>query len=343
MIDHMASDGWLEAGYQYVSIDDCWMAVTRDENNDLAANAERFPHGIAWLADYAHQRGVKLGIYNDYGTFTCASYPGSEGHLKRDARTFAKWKVDMLKMDGCSSTNVDKADAYPAMAHFLNKTGRPILYECSWPAYDKDMDYSELPESCNMWRNWGDIRANWETLREITNVWGEHSNWGKYAGPGHWNDPDQLLIGISPRSWAVGYTPAESRTQMGIWSILGAPLFMSNDLRSIPEFARNILQNKEVISVDQDELGKAGRRITPSENDGSIWVKELSRGEYAVALFNRGEVKRDIVVKFSLFCTTRKFAIRDLWAHRDLGVYQDEFATVGVEPHDTIMIRLTPT
>ena len=124
-----------------VNIDDCWMTHDRDENGRLYPDPERFPHGIKWLADYAHSKGVKLGIYNDYGTKTCGGYTGSEGYLQRDAQTFAEWEVDYLKMDGCYSELLDQGDAYPAMTRFLNETGRKIVYSCSWPAYDQEMDY----------------------------------------------------------------------------------------------------------------------------------------------------------------------------------------------------------
>ena len=150
-----------------VNIDDCWMTHDRDENGRLYPDPERFPHGIKWLADYAHSKGVKLGIYNDYGTKTCGGYMGSEGYLQKDAQTFAEWEVDYLKMDGCYSQLLDQNDAYPAMTRFLNETGRKIVYSCSWPAYDMAMDYAPLPPNCNLWRNWDDIECNWRSIKSI--------------------------------------------------------------------------------------------------------------------------------------------------------------------------------
>lgn len=127
MIDRFHDDGWTKFGYEYICIDDCWMGKGRDANGEIYPDPERFPHGIKWLADYAHSKGVKLGIYNDYGTLTCGGYTGSEGYLVRDAKTFASWGVDMLKMDGCYSNIRDQSDGYPAMMHFLNATGRTIM------------------------------------------------------------------------------------------------------------------------------------------------------------------------------------------------------------------------
>jgi alpha-N-acetylgalactosaminidase len=342
MIDHLAGDGWLEFGYEYINIDDCWMGKGRDANGKIYADQKRFPHGIAWLADYAHKKGVKLGIYNDYGTLTCGGYTGSEGYLRVDAHTFAEWKVDMLKMDGCYSHTLDMADSYPAMMHFLNETGRPIMYSCSWPAYDQKMNYGPLPPHCNLWRNYGDIQGNWNSVKNIMDKWGNTPEWIPYAGPGHWNDPDQLVIGMQKNAWTATLNAAESRTQMSIWSILAAPLIMSNDLRNISTWAKEVLTNKEVIAVDQDKLGKQGRRVTEAGNDAAVWVRELEKGEYAVALQNRGDSTRDITVKFNSFTTSSRLKLRDLWQHKDIGEYTSEYTASSVPAHDVVFFRATP-
>ena len=179
-----------------INIDDCWMTHDRDANGKLYPDPQRFPHGIKYLADYAHSKGVKLGIYNDYGKHTCGGYTGSEGYLLDDARTFAEWEVDYLKMDGCYSELLDQHDAYPAMARFLNETGRKIVYSCSWPAYDLDMDYAPLPPNCNLWRNWDDIECNWRSIKSIMDKFGNNTKWAEYAGPGHWNDADMIVAGL---------------------------------------------------------------------------------------------------------------------------------------------------
>ena len=337
MIDRLAADGWLEAGYNSINIDDCWSAKDRDENGELYPDQERFPHNITWLANYAHSKGVKLGIYNDYGTLTCAGYPGSEGYLNRDAKTFAKWGVDMLKMDGCYSNTLDLPDAYPGMAHFLNNTGRQILYSCSWPAYNMDMDYEPLPEHCNMWRNYYDIAATWYSVNGIIEKWGSTPEWAKYAGPGHWNDPDQLMIGLKGGE----LNEVESKTQFAIWAIVAAPLIMSNDLRHIEPWAVKILQNKEVIAVSQDKLGKQGIRITPTTEDKSVWYRELENGEYAVALFNRGSSAADITANFSEFLPSTTWKLRDLYEHQDLGTFTGSYTAKNVPAHGTVILRLT--
>lgn len=339
MIDRIAEDGWLDAGYEYVNIDDCWMGKGRDVNGELYPDQSRFPHNITWLSRYAHSRGVKLGIYNDYGTLTCGGYTGSEGYLRIDAETFAKWEVDMLKMDGCNSELLNQRDGYPAMSYFLNRTGRPIMYSCSWPAYDSEMDYSPLPEFCNLWRNYGDITSTWPVVLAVINKWGNTPEWAKYAGPGHWNDPDQLMIGLKGGK----ITQIEAETQMAIWSIVAAPLIMSNDLREIEDWAKEILQNKEVIAVDQDVLGIQGFRLTDKDEDKQIWYRQLSNDNWAVALFNRGESPVDITVAFKDFQNkASSFKLRDLYQKKDLGTFQDTYTGSKIPAHGVVFLRLSP-
>jgi hypothetical protein len=341
IIDHLDSDGWVDAGYEYMSIDDCWMGPGRDANGELYADKAKFPHGMAWLVDYAHKHRVKLGIYLDYGSQTCAGYTGSKGFLRRDAHTIAKWKVDMVKVDGCYSNSLDKADGFPSMTHFLNETGRPILYLSEWPFYVPSVDYALLPKHMNAWRCWTDIGGNLASVRSVFDMWGNHPEWAPYAGPGGWNDPDQLVIGIN-NYWSSGINEPESRSQMSIWSIIAAPLMMSNDLPNLAQWQRDILLNKEVIAIDQDPLGKQGIRLTKSGEQLQIWSRTLQNGDKAVALFNRGEANASITLPFAILGSEKTYSIRDLWLHRDLGSFTDKFVSNPVLPHDTVLLRLKP-
>ena len=135
MADRLVNDGYLAAGYEYIIVDDCWLSMSRDSQNRLQPDPKRFPSGIRALADYVHSLGLKFGIYEDYGTKTCGGYPGSIDHLELDAKTFAEWTVDYLKLDGCYADIKSMEDGYPLMGKYLNETGRPIVYSCSWPAY----------------------------------------------------------------------------------------------------------------------------------------------------------------------------------------------------------------
>jgi alpha-N-acetylgalactosaminidase len=246
----------------------------------------------------------------------------------------------MLKMDGCHSQLLDMADAYPAMSFFLNATRRPIVYSCSWPAYDEAMDYAQLPPFCNMWRNWDDIACNWPSVLSVIDKWGNATEWVQWAGPGHWNDPDQLMIGMTQNRWVTGITVAEQRTQFALWAIVAAPLFISADMRYVPDDSKAILLNAEIIAVDQDPLGRQGTRITPWGVDATVWVRPLADGGFALALFNRGDEARDIRARFSAFTDIATFAIRDLYKHQDLGVFTNSFTASNVAPHDTVILRL---
>ncbi|XP_043380509.1 alpha-N-acetylgalactosaminidase isoform X5 [Chelonia mydas] len=261
MADKMAEDGWKELGYKYVNLDDCWSAKERDSQGRLQPDPDRFPSGIKALADYVHSKGLKFGIYSDMGNYTCNGYPGTTlDTIDTDAKTFAEWEVDMLKLDGCYSNSSVKAIGYPKMSIALNKTGRPIAYSCSWPAYEGGLppkvNYTVLGEICNLWRNFGDIQDSWESVVNIIEWYGNNQDkLQPAAGPGRWNDPDMLIIGN------FGLSYEQSKVQMALWAILAAPLFMSSDLRTISEDAKYILQNKLLIYINQDSLGIQGQRI----------------------------------------------------------------------------------
>ncbi|KAK8812474.1 hypothetical protein WA158_007708 [Blastocystis sp. Blastoise] len=338
--DVMARDGYLDAGYNRINIDDCWATHERDADHTLVADPERFPHGMKALGDYIHSKNIYFGIYNDFGTLTCEGYPGSEGYLIKDAQTFASWGVDALKMDGCYSQVLDHPDAYPGMSYFLNATGRPILFSCSWPAYAGAKDnyhyYELLRKHCNLWRNYNDIRATWASIHDIMKMFGDLPYWRQFAGPGHWNDPDMIVIGMEN-----GLNEQESRSQLAIWSILAAPLYMTNNIRNITSWAKEILLNKEVIAIDQDPLGQQGYRLT-GDIAAQVWIRELVNGEYAIALLNNSDKPIDISAKFADFSKEESFVLRDLWNHKDLGLFKESFEQKNIDPHDTYIVRAVP-
>ncbi|KFD47961.1 hypothetical protein M514_11138 [Trichuris suis] len=299
MADRMVEDGYLAAGYNFVNIDDCWMKMTRTADGRLEADADRFPSGIRSLAEYMHRRGLKLGIYADFGKKTCAGFPGSMDYLKLDAATFASWNVDMLKLDGCAVNVQLMAKGYPEMGLYLNQTKRPIVYSCSWPFYEtyKGMEpnYTAVAESCNLWRSYNDIDLSWRSVLSIID-WMD-KNQDKIipaVGPGRWNDPDMLIIG-TPQ-----LTIDQAKVQMALWSIWASPLIMSNDLRFITKANRDILLNRKVIAVDQDPLGIMGR-LVHKVSFVSIYLKPITpvnkQGDtsFAIAFFNRHPTDKAIV------------------------------------------------
>ncbi|KAK4830202.1 hypothetical protein QYF61_009269 [Mycteria americana] len=271
MADRLAEDGWRELGYKYINIDDCWSAKQRDAAGRLVPDPQRFPRGIKALADYVHARGLKLGIYGDLGTLTCGGYPGTTlDYVEQDAQTFAEWGVDMLKLDGCYSSREEQAEGYPEMARALNSTGRPIVYSCSWPAYQGGLppkvNYTVLAEVCNLWRNYDDIQDSWDSVLSILDWFSANQDvLQPAAGPGHWNDPDMLIIGN------FGLSYEQSRSQMALWTVMAAPLLMSTDLRTISPSAKEILQNRLMIQINQDPLGIQGRRIVKVRGKADVF------------------------------------------------------------------------
>ncbi|NXE83637.1 AGAL galactosidase, partial [Cochlearius cochlearius] len=358
MADVMAAEGWRDAGYEFICIDDCWMAPTRDEHGRLQADPKRFPSGIRKLADYVHSKGLKLGIYSDVGNKTCAGFPGSYNHYDLDAQTFAFWGVDLLKFDGCNSDTLELlAEGYRRMSLALNKTGRSIVYSCEWPFYLRPFqqpNYTEIKQYCNHWRNFYDVYDSWSSIKSILAWTALHQDSiVKIAGPGGWNDPDmamllgvfvflsQLVIGNFGLSWD------QAVTQMAMWAIMAAPLFMSNDLRHISPEAKWLLQNKEVIAINQDLLGKQGYRITKDKNF-ELWERPLSGRAYAMAVLNQQEIGGPQNFTFSLTflgnglaCNPACSIRQVLPASRDWGVYSwVSSLSVEVNPTGTVLMKV---
>lgn len=370
MADRMAADGWKEAGYEFVLIDDCWQAERRTPGGALQPNATRFPHGIAWLADYVHAKGLKLGIYSDYGTKSCGGYPGSEGHLQQDADTFASWGVDSLKFDGCYSNVSSQPAAYGEMSQYLNETGRPILFSCSWPAYWNfqnppfPTNYTLVAEQCNLWRLWDDIQDEWSSVEGIISYWANKASvLVPAAGPGHWNSPDQLIIGDTALSNATLMW-----TQMAMWSMFASPMYMSNDLRNISDTATAILQHQGALAISQDPLGVQASSVllqppttrggawstARSSRGGTIgppdlaaptaWHRPLANGDVAVALFNSYPYSSSVQVQVplpSVGVAGGCASAVDVYTGESLGrVNGDIHHTLGM--HETVLLRLTP-
>lgn len=335
MADKLVSEGYRDVGYQYVNIDDCWMAMERDSNGSLVADPDRFPSGIKALADYVHSKGLKLGIYEDFGTKTCGGYPGSKFYLQKDAETFASWGVDMLKLDGCYTDTADMDEGYPLMEFYLNRTGRPILYSCSWPAYivgHSIPDYKKIAKFCNIWRNYGDIDDSWGSVKSIISFYGnDEGNFSQVAGPGNFNDPDMLIIG----DYGLSYD--EQRAQMALWAIMASPLFMSNDLAHVPAESKALLQNRKAIAVNQDPLGKQGTRLY-TMGKVEIWSKPLSGGSFAFAFLNlqSGGYPREVSVPVTKLGSSdlQAYMITDVFSGAKMGVFK---------PHDMFNTTVNPS
>jgi alpha-galactosidase len=323
--DAMVSSGMKAAGYEYVNIDDCWQGQ-RDVTGHILPN-RRFPDMKA-LAGYVHSKGLKLGIYSSPGPKTCGGYEGSYGHEEQDAQTYAAWEIDFLKYDLCSLEGKgDQVAAFRKMGEALKRTGRPILYSLCQYGMEGVWKWGRSVGG-NMWRTTDDIRDNYYSM-----IFFGFSQNGleNFAGPGAWNDPDMLEIGNK------GMNEDESKTHMSLWSILAAPLLAGNDLSKMSPSTLAILTNSEVVQVDQDSAGVQGRRIRqvgPLE----IWMKPLTDGSKAVGLFNSDWGSMPMTVNFREIGLGTSVTVRDLWAHKDLGVFHENF-TATVPKHGVVMIK----
>jgi alpha-galactosidase len=347
--DEMIANGMRDAGYTYIVLDDTWSAMERDANGDLQAHPQKFPSGMKALGDYLHAKGFKFGIYNCAGTKTCAGYPGGWGHEFQDAKKYAEWGVDYLKYDWCNTGTADARDAYTRMSAALKAAGRPIVFSlCEW-GRSKPWEWAQ--NVGHLWRTTGDILDCYDCKQQWAQGWkvildqqyslvqpADNGEQGlaKFAGPGHWNDPDMLEVGRS------GLTFAESRAHFSLWCMLAAPLMAGNDVRHMTPEIRAVLTDRDVIAIDQDALGKQGWRFR-AETGREIWLKQLSDGAWAVCLLNTGETAADLSIDFPHVWqfSAGKFSIRDLWAKKDVGTTEEIFAA-HIESHDVALLRLTP-
>ncbi len=343
----LVSTGLAAAGYDTVTTDDCWMAQTRAADGSLQADPDKFPHGMAWLGEQIHALGLKFGIYEDEGTHTCGGYPGSWGHEVQDANTFADWKVDYVKLDGCNVPDVPSEStvdtykkAYDTFSAALVATGRDIVFSNSTPAYfqggpDWYQSIENSTHNSNLWREGTDV-----VLAQGSNKWASILNnysynvpLGRYAGPGHWNDPDFLIAGDD------GLSNDEIQSQMSLWAEMAAPLISSTDLTHLSPAALAVLSNRDVIAVDQDKAGVQGS-IVAQTADYDVLAKPLSNGDVSVVLFNKSSAGRTIsTTAGTVGLSGGPYQLRNL-------VTKARTASTGViaasvPPHGTVMYRVS--
>ncbi|HQU72002.1 MAG TPA: glycoside hydrolase family 27 protein [Calditrichia bacterium] len=347
--DAFVEFGYKEAGYQYIVLDDGWMAMERDADGNLQADPQKFPGGMKALADYIHSKGLKFGLYNCAGSKTCAGYPGSRGHEYQDARKYAEWGVDFLKYDWCNTENLNAKGAYQTMRDALYAAGRPVVFSiCEWGT---DQPWTWGAEMGHLWRTSGDIVNCWDC--EIG-----HGNWSsrgvwpiirlregirRFSGPGHWNDFDMMEVGN-------GMSAAEDRVHFAMWAMLASPLIMGNDVRSASPETVKTLTNKAVIAVNQDKLG-AMAFLFSDEGDFEVWAKPLAGEEWALVFVNMSEESRKLDFDWGkhpledglhhrrVQLDKEPYAVRDLFKHRDIGTTATGLKAT-VPAHDLVMVRL---
>jgi alpha-galactosidase len=362
--DSMVSSGMKDLGYQYINIDDLWQLPDRDQNGKIQINKEKFPFGIKAVADYVHSKGLKLGIYSDAANLTCGGVAGSYGYEEQDARDFADWGIDLLKYDYCNAPpSRDTAiTRYKRMADALKKTGRSIVFSiCEWgeggiPPHGqaggrKPYEWAASVGG-NYWRTTLDIRNVWlldvynASSNSIMQILDMNAPLADYAGPGRWNDPDMLVVGIDPNKSTVvnhsgtkGCTLEEYRSHMSLWCLMAAPLLAGNDIRNMNSDIKEILMNREIIAVNQDQLGRQAKKIR-DDGESEVFAKPLADGSWAVGLLNRNDTA-DINIRadWKELGITGEWNVRDLWKHISLGQYSDNFS-IAVKPHQCVVVRI---
>ena len=340
--DNLVATGMKDAGYIYVNIDDTWEAE-RDATGILHTNS-KFPDMKA-LADYVHSKGLKIGIYSGPGTKTCGGFAASLGHEEQDAKMYADWGIDYLKYDLCSfipdvmekQEPHDKAAqmrlmiaAYTKMGKALKATGRPIVFSLCQYGWDAPWEWAPALGG-NSWRTTGDISADWDRIYAILS---QQDGLAKYAGPGHWNDPDMLEVGNGK------LTLRENRSHFSMWAILAAPLLAGNDLPNMKPEIKAILTNHDVIAINQDSLGKQGTRAY-SDGEVEVWTRQLSGGALAVAVLAAGD-NRFSTHPFHL--DLARLGLhgpqegKDLWTGKAITLTDQ--MPIEIASHDTLLVRI---
>jgi alpha-galactosidase len=339
--------GLNKLGYDYVNIDDCWMQATRDAQGNLQVDTTRFPHGLKWLGDYIHSKGLKFGIYEDAGYETCQGAAGSYGHFAQDAKQFASWGVDYVKLDYCNQpldqfpgkTQAQVAQiVYGEASQALLHSGRPMVFSESAPAYvccsgaNFDNELSWISTTGNLWRFGSDIYDAWPSI--LTNFDQDNTpGLAALAGPGHWNDADMFEIGNG------GLTLTEEQTQFTLWSEMASPLLLSTDLAKLSPAELAIVGNKDVIAVDQDPLGAQGT-IVQSGSGYDVLAKPLEGGDVSVVLFNRGNTARTITTTASAvgLPTGAPYQLENLVSKQK--TVSDGVISANLAPHATVIYRV---
>lgn len=354
-IDAMEKAGLKEAGYVYVNLDDGWQRYKGSrEDHPLEYDPVKFPNGIKAVADYAHSKGFKLGIYSGPGVDTCAGYTGSEGHAEEDAKMFASWGIDHLKYDSCCSHQTEPQSAVQQvhldMSKALIATNRSIVFHACHCGWANVWEWAAL-EGANQWRIGQDISDdfNYPGNREkyyfdVLDMIDHGNNITQYSGPGHWNDYDMLIVGLNGESKQLvgtGASDLEYRTHFSLWSIVNSPLLIGANIDKLSKFDLETLTNKEIIELNQDLLGQPATVQWENQNKTlQIYAKSMKDGSLAIALLNRGsetayitvDMRRDLTVPWDVY------RMRDLWKHKDLGPYDIPYTT-EVRSHEAKVYR----
>ena len=337
--DKMVELGLRDAGYEYLVIDDCWSEMERDPETDrLVPDHIKFPHGMKYVADYVHSKGLKFGMYSDAGVYTCAMYPASFDREYLDAKTFAEWGADYLKYDYGNKPDDIRGDVlYRRMALALRQSGRDIVFSaCQWGC---DEPHQWIRSAgADLYRSTGDILDSFESMKKIA-----LSQIDKLccAGPGLWNDTDMLTVGMHGNGnvGRGGCTDMEYRTEFALWCMIQSPLMIGADLRKLDETSLALLKNPYLIRINQDEDGRPPYVLHGAVDEENFTLcKLLTDNEIAILMVNLTE--RTIKMRFLMedmgipVHTRLGLAMTDAYTGENLGVKREIFFK-DIAPHDS--------
>lgn len=349
----MIDSGLHDVGFEYVNLDDCWGAMERDVNNNIQPDPDRFPSGMKAMADWLHSKGLKFGLYTSMGDHTCnrggrpKNIPGSFGHYKEDAATFASWGMDYVKVDWCGGQLTNAEKQHTEFSQGLNATGRPIWLElCRGYSYNPIPDY--VAKVAQSWRTTGDHQDEWRNTAKVIKSFMQPSNPGV---PHAWNYGDFLMTGgpgcnVNDTLHCPRSTDTEYRTSFSVWSISGSPLIVSTDIRNLTAVMKQCLLNKEAITINQDYRAPSGKLIGKWKCSGGadncpIFGRHLSDGSKAAVLINLDSAHHNITLPFAwLGFNSTSAKVRNVLQQKDIGVFKDQF-TVSLEKHESAFIHVT--
>jgi len=338
--DAMVDLGLKDAGYEYLVIDDCWSERDRDPvTGKIVPDKVKFPHGMKYVSDYVHSKGLKFGMYSCAGTRTCANYPGSFGHEYLDAETFAEYGVDYLKYDFCYKPDSGNGPLlYRKMGMALRACGREILYSaCNWGR--DDVHKWIRSAGAHIYRSTGDINDSFPSVKKISMSQIENL---AYSGPGCFNDIDMLIVGMYGKGNVAvsGCTDEEYKTHFALWCMFSSPLMLGSDIRKMTKENLALVTNKHLLRINQDEESRPAFIGCKGYSETYVFVKLLSNNEFAVLFVNMSDEKMDIGLCFEDIGIPASSGygldLTDVFTDEAIGVKKD-YWYMDLEPHQCQM------